>query len=421
MLGTFVQTINAQDKPANNQKFKLMFSERIRLTAVDNSVTLKNNTAPNVSTAWRTYLGFKYSPFNNFSILAQVANNAKFAFSPSSKKTGLNEIFVNQLYFSWKNIGNSPIDLTIGRQNMKFDESFICVDAQPLAGSRSIAFNAVRTDYHLDDKQVVTAFFSYNPTTDELLPIANEGEKPKKLEEQSNRAIGLYYQNRWKAKSKVSLYYFNKTTIANSKYPIELQRNAIGGRLALNFAEDWNLATEGAYQFGKTGDFNHSAYGGYAKLKRNFEGVPFLKQIMVGSFYYSGDDPTTDKTEGWDPLWSRMPKWSTSYIYTTIKETGKVAYWTNMASLFVGFTGKLSERAMLDVKYRYLLAPEDNATEFCSGDGKHRGNLFIIKAKYKIDEHFSGYFLWENFNAGNFYFDGAEGYNFARFQLLYRL
>ncbi len=421
VLNFGVLRVNGQEQTEKKHKLKFLFVERIRLTNMDQSVPLDPKSEPKAVTSWRTYLGAKYQYGNNFSILAQMGNIAAFWFAPSSKKTGLNEIFVNQLYVDWKNIGNSKLDVTLGRQNIALDEGFICFDAQPLTGSRSMAFNAIRADYHLNDKRSITAFFAYNPKTDNLLPIINEGEKPKKLEEQSNRGLGVYYQSYWKPESKLSLYYFHKYSFCNSKFPIKLKRHAVGGRLASGFADYWKIIAEAAYQFGKTGEEQHSAYGGYLKLSRKFQDIPILRKLLVGSFYYSGDDANSSKTEGWDPLWSRYPKWSTSYVYTLAKENGgKVAYWTNMSSVYLSLNGQIAPRVSFVSKYYYLMSPKDNPIDFCSGGGKHRGNLWVLKVKYKIDEHFAGYFQWENFNVGDFYHKEAEGYNFARFQLLYK-
>ncbi len=421
MLEPFLFFVNGQQQNEKKQKVKLIFTERVRLTAFDNSITLDKNTEPWVFSRWRTFLGLNYSPTDNFSMMFQLANESRYWFAPASKETKFDEIFVNQLYIDWKRIGNSAFDLKIGRQNIMLDEGFICLDGQPLTGSRSAYFNAIRSDFHINDKQTLMAFFSYNPRTDDLLPVINEQDPAQVLEEQGNRGIGVYYTSKWKALSKLSLYYFYKNTITDNKHPLELKRHALGGRLALTFAEKWNFTTEAAYQFGKTADENHSAYGGYLKLGRKIDEIPIFKGLTLGSFYLSGDDPTTSKTEGWDPLWSRFPKWSESYIYTLIIENkGKVAYWSNMASLYVEAKGKLSEKLSFKSAYHYLLAPQDNESKFCSGDGKHRGNLFIFRANYKIDKHWSGHLLWENFNVGDFYYSAAEGYNWVRFELMYK-
>ena len=79
------------------------------------------------------------------------------------------------------------------------------------------------------------------------------------------------------------------------------------------------------------------AWGGYTYGRRTSEHVrkPY---IQVGWYGFSGDDPrTTGRIEGWDPLFSRWPKWSELYIYSQMRETG-VGYWTN-SSMWQGEAG----------------------------------------------------------------------------------
>lgn len=402
------------------EKLKISFSERVRLTTLGNAITLDKNADVWTFSRWRTYLGFDYAPWENVDFFLQFGNESRVWFSPKNKNTKFDEVFVNQLYVSWKNIGDTPLDLKVGRQNIMLDEGFVCLDGQPLTGSRSAYFNAIRGDFHIDENQTLTAFLSYNPQTDNLLPIINELEPSQLLEEQSNRGFGLYYQSKWEVLSKLSLYYFHKGTIANEKHPLALKRNVFGGRVVVPFASKWQCVTEAAYQFGKTGEENHRAYGGYLRFERELKEIPIAQQLSFGGIYLSGDDPKTPETEGWDPLWSRFPKWSESYIYTQIIENkGKVGYWSNMASLHLGLKGKLSEKMSFDAAYHHLWALEDNTTDFCSGEGKHRGDLLIGKLNYKIDKRWSGHFLWENFKPGNFYFSNANGYNWVRFELMY--
>lgn len=150
--------------------------------------------------------------------------------------------------------------------------------------------------------------------------------------------------------------------------------------------------------------------------------MPIAKTVSLGGFYLSGDDPATDKVEGWDPLWSRWPKWSESYIYTLIIENGgKVAYWSNISSLNAAVKVSLSEKVNFKAYYYHLLALENNLSSFCDGSGKTRGDLLTLRVDYKIDKNWSGHFLWEKFTPGNFYPDIADGYNFFRFELMLKI
>ncbi|NMD09824.1 MAG: hypothetical protein GYA74_01470 [Acidobacteria bacterium] len=59
-------------------------------------------------------------------------------------------------------------------------------------------------------------------------------------------------------------------------------------------------------------------------------------------------------------------------------------------------------------------------SELWSGRGTRRGDLGILKVVYEISPHWQGHFLWEHFRPGDFYFSGARGYAWIRFELLIR-
>ena len=417
----FTLNIAKAEEPAKANKFKFSFSERIRLTSFDNSISLNDEAEGWAFSRFRTNLGLSYQANKNLFFNFQLTNESRIWFAPGAKKSKFDETFIDQFYFKWNKIAKIPLELTIGRQNIMLDEGFICLDGQPLTGSRSAYFNAIKGNYAFNANSNITAFVSHIPKIDDILPIFNEYYPGQLLEEQANTGIGIYYKAKIK-KSNLSAYYFNKSTHKNEAYPIELQTNAIGARLVQPLAKDLSITAEFAQQFGKSGDADQSGFGGHFhldyKLKKD---SPVVKGLSFGGFYLSGDDPSTEKVEGWNPLWSRWPKWSESYIYTLIIENqGKVAYWSNIASINFSASGNFSEKVSFKAHYFHLMALEDNLSSFCGGDGKSRGDLFTLKLNYKIDKFWSGHFLWENFTPGNFYSSDANGYNWLRFELMYK-
>lgn len=409
----------AQDA-TDQKKFKISFSERLRLTTVDKAITLDKNKEVLTFSRWRTYLGAEYRPIGHIEMKLELANEARIWISPVGKSNTLDELFVNQLYIDYRNVAGLPVDLKIGRQNIIFDEGFICLDGQPLTGSRSNYFNAIKGVYRINEKNRLTAFFSYNTQKEELLPIIHENKPPQPLEEQTNRGVGLYYNSKLQEIG-LSAYYFYKHYLENEKYP-DGKTHAVGARVAIPFLQHFAFISEFACQFGKSGDFNRQGYGGYSRLEYHFDpSIPFFKKLYAGGYYLSGDDPKTEKIEAWDPLWSRWPKWGESYIYTLILENrGKVAYWSNINSLNLGLKTAFTEKVSLDVDFHHLSAFEENTTDFCSGSGKTRGELLITKLGYTIDRNWSGHFLLEHFKPGNYYFKDASKYNWIRFELMYK-
>lgn len=412
-------TISLPQESEKNPKFKFSFSERLRLTTIDRSITLDREKEAWTFNRWRTYLGTEYAPNEHWAVKLELGNEARIWISPASKKSTIDEIFVNQFYIDYK-MGALPLDIRLGRQNLMFDEGFVCMDGNPLVGSRSAYFNAIKATCRIDKKNEVTAFFSYNPEKENIFPVIHKNNPEQLLEEQTNKGMGIYYKSKIETVG-FSAYYFHKNYLKNDLYP-KAHTNAIGSRLLFPFLNGFTFTTELTCQFGKTGNWDRRSYGGYARLEYNFgESVPVIRRILSGAFYLSGDNPKTEKVEGWDPLWSRWPKWSESYIYTLIQENqGKVGYWSNINSLHAGIAGSVSSKVDFTADYHHLLAPEYNGTQFCSGGGKRRGSLLVMKLNYPIDKRWSGHFLWEHFKPGNFYFKGADKYDWMRFELLYK-
>jgi len=406
----------------DDDKLKLSFSERTRLTVFDNSISLNDDGDPWAFSRHKTSLGLKYTGLDKFDFNVKFTNESRVWFTPKTKESRFDEIFFDQLYVKWKTGVKVPLELTLGRQNIILDEGFICLDGQPLTGSRSIYFNAARFDITIKKDHNITGFYSYIPHSDDILPVMHEAELPQALEEQANVGLGLYYRGKIN-KNKLSLYYFLKNTKSNDSNPYESKINALGARMHIPLYDRMNFVFEGAYQFGKLESLDRSAFGGYAYLDYNLTNkTPFLTKLTLGSFYLSGDDPNTKKVEGWDPLWSRWPKWSESYIYTLIIENkGKVAYWSNISSLYASFKAKFTESISFQTAFHHLMAVEDNTSDFCSGSGKNRGNLLSFRLNYKIDKNWSGHFLVENFEPGNYYSPTADGYNWFRFELLFKI
>jgi len=298
-------------------------------------------------------------------------------------------------------------------------EGFVCLDAQPQTGSRSAYFNAVRADYAFNKNHSLTAFVSYMPLTDTWLPVISDDDQA--LDDQANTGIGLYYQGKIR-KLGLHAYFFRKDTEANDVYPLESGINTFGAQIKYPIVKDLSLTAEGAFQSGTRGDADRNAFGGHFHLDYSLgENIPYFRTITLGGIYLSGDDPETEKVEGWDPLWSRWPKWSESYIYTLIRENG-VAYWTNMSAIFLGVKAVISKDINAYSNLYFLGAPEEGSTagSFAAlkGDGDSRGKLLVSRMNYNISKHLSGHFVWEHFWPGSFYMDGADEYNWFRFELL---
>lgn len=419
-LFTLITFAQEQTKSDTLPQFKISFMERFRIETWDNAVTL--SSAANGGTSYdrnRTNLMGQWFPTEHFEAALMLTNEYRYYFAPTNKNFNFNEIFFDQLYVKYTD-GFGAI--TLGRQNIMLGEGFIVMDGSPLDGSRSAYFNAGRFDWSIDKVKKLTAFVSYVPTLDNVLPVINDQDQ--QLLEQPEYGAGLYFAGLF-GNLNLQPYYIYKYIDKTDTHPLISNIHTLGARVISPVAEQFTVTGEGAYQFGNAGNNSRSAYGGYAycdfdtKLNKSY--APDV--CTVGGIYLSGDDPATKTVEGWDPVFSRWPKWSESYIYTLIKEYGgKVAYWSNFASIFGKLKFTLMSDLSLNIDYHHMFAPQKAlAGSYPGGTGNTRGDLIIAKLIFKINDNISGHILWENFTPGNYYFDGANRYNWARVEFLFKI
>ncbi|MGE5682482.1 MAG: hypothetical protein ACM34K_16555, partial [Bacillota bacterium] len=244
------------------------------------------------------------------------------------------------------------------------------------------------------------------------------------LIEQSEAGGGLYYTAKLGA-ANVQSYYMRKDYIEPDKSLSQSSSglNTIGCRLNYMLNPNFSTTLEGAYQFGRSADKSSRAYGGYAYFDCNpmWQKKFLPATLTAGMTYLSGDDPSTKDNEGWDPIFSRWPKWSDSYAYTLIKEFNKVAYWSNFASVFASLKFGFDEQLNFNLDYHHLMAPQLSASNvFPGGTGHTRGDLMIAKLLMNINKNLSGHLLFEHFIPGSYYFSGADASNWTRIELTYK-
>jgi len=407
-------------------KLKLVLIERTRFTGWDNTVSLDEAAADStVFTRHRTTLGLDGAISDRMAFSFRLTNEFRTYLAPKSRANRFGEVFVDQAWLSWDKPADMPVKLTLGRQNIILGEGFLCIDGQPLTGSRSLYFNAVRTDWDLGQGQNLTVFLAHVPQYDDWLPVIHEGDTHQGLEEQANTVMRVYWTRPFSNGGELQANYFLKHSIGNQLGP-ERTVHTVGARLALPLTQSLKGAVEAALQFGKWAGNDHRAWGGYAWLEQKLpESLPFLTGLRVGTYMMSGDKADTTAHEAWDPLWGRFPKWSESYIYAMIRES-KVANWNNIMTFFAGVLFRLSEKMDGQITLNFLTAPQGSTGAFAAypemaGTGKNRGTLIAGRVNYKIDTHWSGHFVYEHFRPGSYYTETAKPYNWIRFELLFSL
>jgi len=408
-----------------NDQWTILFSERFRLETWDNAITLDETAeGSRTYTRNRTQLGVTWSPSPNTVFGLRLANEFRYYLAPTNVDFHLNEVFIDQLYLKTTMPWYRPLAITVGRQDIMLGEGFMVMDGNPLDGSRSIYFNAVRVDWAVRPDHQVIAFASHQEETDDWLPIIHEQDQA--LVEQPETGIGVFYNGKW-SQRELQAYVVHKKRSDNTAFPINSTATTIGGRIKGPLAGGINLTAvlEAGYQFGSIGDADRRAFGGHGYVQYCPDwGTqrPYLPSLVAaGIVYLSGDDPGTAEWEGWDPMFARWPKWSESYIYTQIREDA-VAWWTNLVSCNAEARFLLTPAADLKLIFHHLMAPRSAgiSSGFPGGTGTTRGDLFIGKLSYKFDQRWSGHVLGESFTPGDYYFNCADNYVWVRAELMYQ-
>jgi hypothetical protein len=415
--------VRAAESAAASPRWKLFFWERIRQESWDNTMSLDDSGGD--SSAYlrlRTSIGGQWRPDKTWEVNLRLTNENRLYLAPKSdpkleKNYDFNEVFVDQLNVRWMNPGRLPLTVTLGRQELMLGEGFLIFDGGPLDGSRSAYFNGLRLDFSLKNRSNLTFFFVRQPRTDTLLPVINDKEQP--LVEQEEQGVGFYFSGRMK-KTGLEAYLFRKDTFQNGLRPGGAIHVA-GGRVVHPLSARLSLTAEGALQLGTLGAEQRRGLGGYFHLDHQSGWpFPFPAQLTLGGIYLSGDDPETERFEGWDAAFSRWPKWSDSLIYLMARET-RVADWTNFISIYASLLFEPLDKVKWSLAWHHLAAPQKTLpTTMLSGLGRDRGDLFIVKITYDIGRNLAGRFIWEKFRPGNFYFPGADSYHWVQFEMFFR-
>lgn len=411
--------------------FQFSFMHRFRMVSWDNTLKIDDRIDDSHSfTRHKTSFGILWKPSEKLEFLGRLSNEFRIYLAPKGAKTQ-NEIFFDNLYARWKQEEGLPFTLTIGRQDISMGEGFVIMDGDPVDGSRSSYFNAVRLDLAPWENHRFTLYFAYNPRTDNLLPVLKLRDAGDQiLEEQAFTSMGLYYSGVLTF-AKLETYIIRKDTEQNQWLPSELHYNTFGARVVGRINDQLNVTAEGAIQWGEIQDSalageptrDLRAFGAILHLDYMFpEKYRYLKNVSLGGIYLSGDDPgTADRVEGWDPVHSRWPKWSESYIYTLAAEN-RVAYWSNLNALFLNIDGRLLDNLTARLSFMSLGAQfAEAAGSFPGGQGKNRGTLLMARLQMTFSKNLSGHLLWEHFTPGTFYFGDASDFNWLRFELMLNL
>lgn len=423
LLCPLLQAPSAAGASGDEEVFRWGFRERVRQEYLVNSRDLEDDLADDRNhIRFRSQLWFSLKPRGDVEIYAGLNNEHRHFYKPD-RKFDIDEFIFENLYIRAERLAGYPVTVVAGRQNIRFGEGFLYMDGGALDGSRTMYFNALRVIVGGDERSVEVHALK-DPYRDTYLPRIKS--RRKRLTEWNESGAGLYYKERSLERADIDAYYFYKRERDDEALVPETRLHTVGSRITATPSEGFSMAAEGACQFGHRGGNTRRGIGGYAHCTY-MPALPLDPSFTAGVIYLSGDDPVTEDYEGWDPLYSRWPKWSDLYIYTLANESG-AAYWDNLfAPNFWLSVGPLS-RIELSAGLYLLSAPEGRlepaevtpeAGLRVFGTGKDRGVLSVLKLSWSAGGSLSGHLQWERLDPGDYYGEGRDTVHFLRWQLLF--
>lgn len=406
----------------DSKKLTYGFSERVRNTTMNNILDYNaDNDDKSNFFRIRTSVWAGYNFNENLSAYLKITNENRpytVDYKGRDEDWNLHEIFVDNLYLKASFGKEIPMTAIIGRQNIMMGEGFIILDGNPWDGSRAIYHDAVRLTIK-KGKNIVDVLGINNTKEEKHFPLISftENDEKQLLNVTDETAIGLYLTNTSIKNLQVEGYYFYKK---EDFKPDALTVNTLGARVSRKIINKIGFASELALQFGSKGDTDVSGLGGYAYGM--YQITPKHNTVLkAGAYYLSGDDPSTAKNEGWNPIFSRWPKWSELYIYSLAVETKHVAYWTNTFSPYAALSFDICKWADFSATYYRMNALQEKTFSDGTESGLLKGDEIQLLLKVKINKYLTGHFLYDNFSPGDFYAPTSQDAGqFIRAELFYQ-
>ncbi|MDD5120941.1 MAG: alginate export family protein [Candidatus Omnitrophica bacterium] len=324
--------------------------------------------------------------------------------------TNNNSIDLDLAYVTLKEFLYSPLTLTIGRQEIKFGNSFIIGNAKVRASGSSIptdlterkAFDAIR------------ATLNYDPLVVDL--VYAQVKQDNSVDRNTISLTGINATYALNNKTDVSVYYWlkkdnntNQNTVPTSSRPDQL--STIGALISLTPIDNMTTSLEAAYQFGRNTSMpnakKHDAWALQAMADYTFAKVKTTPKIGASYTYLSGANTGGTRNQGWDPLFYDQKL--NNIVYTLLPFSNMNAF--NLkgslkpvedvtVSLVYGYYNVAQKRsASFTVPNTY----DNGATYYGGGTGTYTGKTHLGNAldgtvtyDYTEDVQFAltgGYFL----------------------------
>jgi hypothetical protein len=416
-------------KTAEAPLFTYGLDERVRTEDWDNAFDMNNRSAgpgdeddhEQLRIRTRLWAGLS-TPHSEVQLNVRLVNEMYKMISVNQRLND-NEVVFDALNLQVNKTYIPGISLSIGRQEWVKNDGFLFMDGSSGDGSRTMYMNMLDLAY-THKKSLLEVVGILDPRMDRFFPAIHDQYKYQN--EWDEQAAGIYYTDRNHKNTDIDAFYMLKKEIndyrapTNSLFQPNKHVNTIGGRIDQRLPNGISIKGEAALQFDELhanpaqslAATSYTALGSYATLTKQFLNVKGKPYIMGGYTVLTGSNKQADGA-GFDPLFSRWPKYSELYVYTQVDEKG-VAYATNdrIVTAVVGFNPlkAVTLRTKFEQHNAFDSINHFNPTVF--GTGLNRGGNFQERGDIVLNKNWKGFILWERWLPGTFYAHQDASYFF---------
>ena len=339
------------------------------------------------------------------------------------------EVYIDAANVVFKNILDSGISLTIGRQNLGFGNGLLVAEGTPYDQGRSVYFDGVVARFKSDSFDSAL-FVLYDRWKDGTVFI---NDRNRRLRSGNIFTAGTYNTYKFDARLNLDFYYmFNDQDDIHPNSADRIERaHAIDSSLSLHtaglrvfgaFPSLLDYSVEAAAQYGRDSAGNHiKANMADARLKYHIYDDSDLKPMLGLEFtHFSGDDDASGTSRSWNPLLCQCPLWGEELLPIMLN-----GMWTNLNMLGATLACTPFKDCKVSLYATDYYADDRNGAIGAAsntGGGNHVGLLAGIFVSYDFlkDYHFlknlAGQAYFSHFMPGNYYDNGHDS-NWFRLEL----
>lgn len=300
-----------------------------------------------------------------------------------------NKFFLDNAYVNVRSMFDLPMELTVGRQNLIYGGGFVLFDGNSQFASSSIYFDGVKLSWHPTGATTLDAFY-----------MKDEENNRDNLSDDDITLTGLYLTVAdMPVVGKSEVYFLNRNDEALGK-----DIWMLGARISDKLENGFDYTLEAAWQTGDAlQDVDQGAWGTKLDAGYTFKDARMHPRIFGGFVLLGGDDPDTEKNEGWDVFYggwggiygdllvwtyvnlpNEMNILNTIYDHDKLSSTSLEAPFSNFRMMSLGVQADLLKNLSGSLSWSDLSFDETYA-----GIDDDFGDYYQTKLKYRYNPQLS--------------------------------